>query len=187
MERLLCFFTVTEAKDRLGDYLVLTANDGHLKLSLRCKADIAGLLRTPSLFDYPPQRSQQRARTVPLQKSGSTFVVAVTINNTLQLPFIIDSGASDVSIPADVVSTLMRTGTINDTDFLGELTYRLADGSVVPSTTFRITSLKVGDHVLENVTGSVAPVSGALLLGQSFLSRFQSWTIDNRRMVLVLE
>jgi clan AA aspartic protease (TIGR02281 family) len=122
-----------------------------------------------------------------LQKRGGTFVVPVTINNTLQLSFIIDSGASDVSIPADVVLTLMRAGTIGNTDFLGKRTYQLADGSVVPSPTFRIRSLKVGDQVLENVTGNVAPPSGALLLGQSFLSRFRSWSIDNRRMVLVLE
>jgi clan AA aspartic protease (TIGR02281 family) len=122
-----------------------------------------------------------------LAKKGGTFVVPVTVNNTLQLAFIVDSGASDVSIPADVVLTLMRAGTITNTDFLGRRTYRLADGSVIPSTIVRIRSLRVGDQVLENVIGSVAPVAGTLLLGQSFLSRFRSWSIDNRRMVLVLE
>jgi predicted aspartyl protease len=44
----------------------------------------------------------------------------------------------------------------------------------------------VGGKVLENVTGSVAPVRGGLLLGQSFLSRFKSWSIDNRRQILIL-
>jgi hypothetical protein len=52
---------------------------------------------------------------------------------------------------------------------------------------FRIRSLKVGDQVLENVLGSEAPASAILLLGQSFLSRFRSWSIDNQRKVLVLE
>jgi predicted aspartyl protease len=27
---------------------------------------------------------------------------------------------------------------------------------------------------------------GAVLLGQSFLSRFKSWSIDNRRQILIL-
>ena len=49
-----------------------------------------------------------------------------------------------------------------------------------------IRSLRVGDKVLENVTGSVAPVAGGLLLGQSFLTRFKSWSIDNQRQALVL-
>jgi len=102
------------------------------------------------------------------------------------LNFTIDSGAADVSIPADVVSTLIRTGTIQDSDFVGQKMYRLADGSTVPSPTFLIRSLKVGNRVLENVLGSVASAKADLLLGQSFLRRFNSWSIDNKRRVLLL-
>jgi hypothetical protein len=72
----------------------------------------------------------------------------------------------------------MRTGTLKQSDFLDQKTYRLADGSTVPSQTFRIRSLKVGSKVIENVNGSVASAKGTLLLGQSFLSRFKSWSID---------
>ncbi len=115
-----------------------------------------------------------------------TFRVPVTINDELTLKFVIDSGAADVSVPADVVMTLVRTGTITDTDFLGEQTYKLADGSTVPSQQFVIRSLKVGDKTLENVVGSIAPVAGGLLLGQSFLSRFNTWSIDNQRQALIL-
>jgi hypothetical protein len=70
--------------------------------------------------------------SVSLQSEGGTFVVPVTINGQLTLSFVIDSGASDVSIPADVVLTLVRTGTITDTDFIGKQTYRMADGSAIP-------------------------------------------------------
>jgi predicted aspartyl protease len=103
------------------------------------------------------------------------------------LDFIVDSGAADVSIPADVFSTLIRTGTIKATDLLEQKHYQLADGSIVPSQTFRIRSLKVGKKVLENVTGSVASAKGSLLLGQSFLSRFKSWSVDNAKHALVFE
>jgi clan AA aspartic protease (TIGR02281 family) len=122
-----------------------------------------------------------------LKEAGGTFVVPVQINGAITLDFTIDSGASDVSIPADVVLTLTRTGTLNSADFLGKRTYRLADGSTVPSQTFRIRTLKVVDRVLENVTGSIAPVEGSLLLGQSFLRRFKSWSIDNTNHVLLFE
>jgi clan AA aspartic protease (TIGR02281 family) len=118
--------------------------------------------------------------------NGGTFTVPVTINGQLTLNFTVDSGASDVSIPADVVSTLVRTGTITDADFRGKQSYRMADGSTLPSQQFLIRSLKVGDKVLENVMGSIAPVAGSLLLGQSFLARFKSWSIDNQRQALIL-
>ncbi len=111
----------------------------------------------------------------------------MTINGALTLKFVVDSGAADVSIPADVFMTLLRTDTITEGDFLGKQTYQLADRSTVPSQRSVIRSLKVGDRILENVTGSVAPVAGSLLLGQSFLSRFKSWSIDNQRQALILQ
>jgi clan AA aspartic protease (TIGR02281 family) len=124
---------------------------------------------------------------VPLTKERGTFVVPVQINGAITLDFNVDSGAADVSVPADVFSTLTRTGTIRDTDIIGEQTYVLADGAQTKSTTFTIRSLKVGDLVIENVIGGVLPMQGSLLLGQSFLERFKSWSVDNTKHVLHLE
>ncbi len=142
---------------------------------------------TAPTVSAPSPHSSAFRSSIQMKKEGGTYVVPVLVNNAITLDFMVDSGASDVSIPEDVVTTLMRMGTIRDTDFIGEKTYTLADGSKVKSKTFRIRSLKVGDRVLENVTGSVADKKGALLLGQSFLGRFKSWSIDNSRHALVLE
>jgi peptidyl-prolyl cis-trans isomerase A (cyclophilin A) len=124
---------------------------------------------------------------VPMLQEGGVYAVPVLINDAITLKFVVDSGAADVSIPADVVTTLMRTGTINQSDFIGARKYTLADGSTTSAPTFRIRSLKVGDMVLQNVMGSMADAKGDLLLGQSFLGRFKSWSIDNANHVLVLE
>jgi uncharacterized protein len=149
----------------------------------------------PATMSPPPNPRGEQLResssdlvttSVPMRIEGGTYVVPVLINDAITLDFIVDSGASDVSIPADVVLTLMRTKTLKETDFLGEQTYVLADGSKVPSQTFVIRSLKVGNKSLENVNGSVASVHGGLLLGQTFLSRFKSWSVDNTKHALVL-
>lgn len=124
---------------------------------------------------------------VPLKKDRGTFGVPVEINQALTLEFIVDSGASDVTVPADVFLTLTRTGTVKENDVIGEQTYVLADGSHSKSIAFTIRSLKVGDTVVENVKGSVAALDGMLLLGQSFLGRFKSWSVDNARHELLLE
>jgi TPR repeat protein len=123
---------------------------------------------------------------VKMLASGDLYQVPVLINDTLKLNFIIDSGASDVSIPEDVVLTLIRTGTIEDADFVGTEEYRLADGSTVSSRTFVIRSLKVGDRTVTNVRASITNVNGSLLLGQSFLNKFKSWSQDNVSHELVL-
>ena len=135
----------------------------------------------------PEQPALDSGETVvPMISQGGTFVVPVRINDQITLNFVVDSGASDVTVPTDVVSTLKRTGTIADADLLDKQTYRLADGSTAPSQRFVIRSLKIGDKILENVVGSISPSAGDMLLGQSFLNRFKSWSIDNQRQVLIL-
>ena len=81
---------------------------------------------------------------VATEKEGGVYVVPVGFNGAITLNAIIDSGATDVSVPADIVSTLIRTKTVSEQDFLGVQTYVLGDGTKVPSPRFRIRSLKVG-------------------------------------------
>jgi clan AA aspartic protease (TIGR02281 family) len=124
--------------------------------------------------------------SVPLQNRGGTFLVPITINGRIELDFTVDSGASTVVVPADVFGTLIRTGTIADADLTGKQNFTLADGSTQTQETFRIRSLTIGDRVLHDVEASVAPIAGSLLLGQSFLRRFKSWSMDNERGMLML-
>jgi clan AA aspartic protease (TIGR02281 family) len=124
---------------------------------------------------------------VPLVNYGGTFKVPVLINDVMVLHFTVDSGASSVVLPADVARTLLRTGTLDDSDLGSKDTCTLADGSETRCDNVRIRKLKVGGHVVQNVDGVVVGSEGDLLLGQSFLRRFKSWSIDNNRQVLILE
>jgi TPR repeat protein len=124
---------------------------------------------------------------VDIKKNGNTYTVPVQINGQLTLDFVIDSGASDITIPADVVLTLIRTGTISEKDFLKETTYKLADGSSLPSQNFNLKSIKVGDKILHDVVCGVTDIKGSLLLGQSFFGKLNSWSIDNKNKQLILD
>jgi predicted aspartyl protease len=140
------------------------------------------LSRTASSDNRLPATTTQ----IELRRAGGVLTVPVRINDSFNLNFILDSGAADVSIPADVFLTLIRLGTIQRSDLLGTGSYRMADGSVSSAVRFRIRSLNIGGRKLENVDGSVSNVQGGLLLGQTFLRRFKSWSIDNRRQLLIL-
>ena len=124
---------------------------------------------------------------IGLSAAGGTLYLPVRVDDALTLPFVVDSGASDVTIPADIVQTLIRMGKVSRADYRGQIIFRLADGSIVPSQLFVIHSMRIGNREVRNVTGSITNKRGALLLGQSFLRRFKSWSIDNRRRVLVLQ
>lgn len=124
--------------------------------------------------------------SIPLIHEHGTFLVPVVMNNRISRNFTIDSGAADVSIPADVFSTLSRTGTVTKSDLLDRRQYELADGSKQWEQRFRIRSLRVGSLELRDVIASVAPSGATLLLGQSFLERLPNWTINNQQHLLVI-
>lgn len=114
------------------------------------------------------------------------YMIPVTINGKITLPFIVDTGASEVAIPEDVFLTVLRSGTVKDGDFLGLGKYRMADGSEASSQRFVLHQMQVGNHIIPDVIASVISAKGDPLLGASFLSRLPSWTIDNNRHALVL-
>jgi clan AA aspartic protease (TIGR02281 family) len=126
------------------------------------------------------------AESISLVHENGTLQVPVVINGTTSLNFTIDSGATDVSIPANIFFSLTRAGTVSTQDFLDKRAYTLADGSTELSQRFRIRSLRVGNLELRDVIASVMPSTGSLLLGQSFLSRLKSWSIDNEKHVLLI-
>jgi len=130
--------------------------------------------------------SLSKAEEIPLVKAGGVYELPVEINGVLTLNFILDSGAADVNIPADVVITLVRAGTIKEADFLPGKTYVLADGSALKSPRFLLRSLKIGRRHIPNVPASVGNLASDLLLGQSLLEKLGTWSMDSQRRVLVL-
>ena len=123
---------------------------------------------------------------VPLVDQDNLYVAPVLINKAITLNFFVDSGASDISVPKDVVRTLERAGTISAADDMGEVSVTIANGATVRSRMFQIHSLTVGDTTVENLLGSEASSEAPLLLGQSFLRRFKSWAIGNNNHQLIL-
>jgi predicted aspartyl protease len=47
--------------------------------------------------------------------------------------------------------------------------------------------VKVGDVLIEDVRANETPENSPLLLGQSFLRKLKSWSMDNVRHTLVIE
>jgi clan AA aspartic protease (TIGR02281 family) len=119
---------------------------------------------------------------------AGVFVVAAEING-IKLDFMVDSGAATVMVPAGVLERMRRDGTVTNEDILDPQIFTIADGTHRTWTAFMIRSLKVGGVVVQNIRGGAIESSERItpLLGQSFLARLQSWSIDNARLELVIE
>ena len=123
---------------------------------------------------------------IPLEREHGIYMVPVRINQAVNIPFILDSGAAEVAIPEDVFMTLMRSHSVRDSDFVGEGVFITADGTKHKSQQFMLREVQVGTHLIRDVVANVVPIEGDPLLGQSFLSRLPSWSIDNNSHVLSL-
>ena len=167
------------------DYLASIWGAEHLPKPNARRVALSVLQPSDRVRNRPPEEDGVGIE-IQLTEGNGTFLVPVQINGRLVLDFTIDSGAADVQIPGDVLLTLTRTGTVSKGDFLGTQTYMLADGSSVPSPRFMLHTLEIGGHAIHDVAASVGSVDSPPLLGQSFLSKLGSWTIDNTRHILTI-
>jgi len=118
---------------------------------------------------------------------GGTYEVPVILNGVLKIDFILDSGASDISISPDVALTLLKTGTVRQSDFIGTQKYSFADGTTATSKVFYLREVEIGGFVMKNVKASISnSINAPMLLGQSLLQQLGSITIDNDRSVLII-
>ena len=131
--------------------------------------------------------SRDGKEIIPLEPINGVYVVPGTINGVVSAKFLVDTGASLVGVPAGLVKSLVDSGFIAQADFLGERTFRIANGSTIQAQALRLKSLQVGHVVVENVEASVMPDNAPLLLGQSFLTRLKSWSMDTTAHTLTIE
>jgi predicted aspartyl protease len=124
---------------------------------------------------------------IPLESDHGVLLAPAMVDGALTFRFAVDSGSGDVVIPDSVVRQLTKSGQITDNDYVGTGLFGLADGTVVPSRIVRLHSIRVGDREVKDVTASIANDQAIPLLGQSFLRHFKSWSIDNKRRVLMLD
>jgi predicted aspartyl protease len=122
---------------------------------------------------------------VSLVQDGGVYKVPALINRQLVKLFVVDSGSSDLQVPAEVFLSLYPE-TVGPSDFLPGSAYKLADGRTIQSERFMIRSLRIGEQEFQQVPASISEIGTPLLLGQAVLRRLGSWSIDNRRGVLVL-
>lgn len=131
--------------------------------------------------------SENHFNRFKLKYESGVYKINININNSVNLDFILDSGASVVLIPEDVFSVLVRNGTISNDDILGYKNFTIADGTSSQKPIFKIKSLSIGNITVNNIEASIGEKNSDLLLGQSFIQKFKSIKIDNSSNELIIE
>ena len=119
---------------------------------------------------------------IPIIKEGNMNNVSIKIGGKIY-KYLIDTGASDMSMNTEMKDYLMQTGVLKSSDFGEERVYELANGEGITCQTATLNSIKINDNEFKNIDVSIGQ-NASLLLGMSFLDKFH-WRIN--KDVLELE
>jgi clan AA aspartic protease (TIGR02281 family) len=140
---------------------------------------------SPALIDAggPSRESKQRGRShhVRVQRAGSSMHVKVRINDRLDVPFIIDTGATDVVLPTWAAKELglpvsgpgVRTSP------------RQTANGVIQAPVVMLDSVRLGTAEVKHVAGLANASMREGLLGLSFFNHF-TYNIDAARGLVTL-
>ncbi|MDB5243021.1 MAG: hypothetical protein JWP57_3646 [Spirosoma sp.] len=152
--------------------------------------------------EQPAQSADEPVRTAPkpvlkqigdgptevaMSRENGVYKVPVTVNG-VPMRFILDTGASLISMSTAEAERMYKSGAITQSDIIGRSRFQDATGAISPGAVIRLKSVQIGDRVLENVSANiVSGTSAPLLLGQSALSKFGKISVDYRRNVVTFD
>ena len=117
---------------------------------------------------------------VPFTREGNLILLKVRLNDRVEAPFYLDTGASGIVIPQDVAAEL---GFVNDSETPRINVTTLSGNLALP--TMELGSVQLGSLRVANLTGMVTSTTRVGLLGGSFFSHF-SYAVDPVAKVLIL-
>jgi len=166
-------------KDAAVTGAVKSLNDAGLKYSLG-----PGSLFKANQTLVARYKDEILSGDIKLRPEGNVFWVEVIINGKSRREMVLDSGASLLSIPADMAKELGLMPSADDPI----VRLALADGKIVDAKLMVLDSVQVGEFVVNNVECAVLPeslIAAQPLLGGTYLNKF-TYKIQSDKGTLTL-
>lgn len=122
---------------------------------------------------------------IPMKRESSGIYTLPCDINGLHLRFILDTGASAVSISLTEATFMLKNGYLDEDDIKGTTNIQTADGNIAENYIINLKEVKIGNVTLHNIQAFVSSgLDAPLLLGQSVLSQLGHWSIKDNSLVL---
>jgi len=123
--------------------------------------------------------------TILMQKENGVYTVPCKVNG-LDLKFIFDTGASNVTISLTEALFMLKNGHLNENDIYGTSYARLANGELAENTEILIKEIEIQGLKLMNVRASIVhELSAPLLLGQTAIEKLGKIQLDGNKLIVL--
>lgn len=134
------------------------------------------------LFFFSIVNSQTK---IQMEKQGGVYYLPCKVNG-LDLRFIFDTGASDVSISLSEAVFMLKNGYLSKEDIGENVYYSIANGDIAKGTKINLREIEIGGLKLKNVNASIVHELGApLLLGQSVIENLGKIQINKDELIII--
>lgn len=122
-----------------------------------------------------------------MEKINGVYQIPVEVDG-VKMFFIFDTGASIISISETEANFLWKQGKLTKDDIKGTANFSDANGDISEGTIIVLSTVKIGDRILNNVEASVVHnLNAPLLFGQSALEKFGKISIDYNQSEITFE
>lgn len=130
--------------------------------------------------------SSKSQTVIKMKREGGISLIPCRVNG-LNLDFIFDTGASDVSISMTEATFMLKNGYLNRTDITGTNKYFDATGNLNEGIIILLKEIEIAGLKLYNVKASIVKNNRApLLLGQSAISKLGKIQLDLAQNTLTI-
>lgn len=113
-----------------------------------------------------------------MKREGGVSTIPCMVNG-LNLNFIFDTGASDVSISLAEATFMLKNGYLKESDIVGSNKYRDAVGNINEGITINLRQIEIAGLKLYNIKAAIVKNNKApLLLGQSAIKKLGKIQLD---------
>ena len=124
---------------------------------------------------------------IMMQKEGGVYTIPCKVNG-VQLKFIFDTGASNVTISLTEALFMIKNGYLSKDDIYGSSYAQLANGDITENTEILLREIVIADLKLYNVRASIVhELAAPLLLGQTAIAKLGKIQLDGNELTVLTQ
>lgn len=172
-------------------YFQLKEKKNSHKKSIWIYATVASIFLIVAISSFFITRKEKMVEpmkiTIKMHEKNGVRYIPIKINGQ-ELNFVFDTGASSICISTLEASVLYKNGTLTKEDFISTENFLDASGNINEGLKIKLRTIQIGDKIIENVEATIIKNPDAVcLFGQTALSKFGKYTIDNENNVITFE